>query len=286
MPWMIRRYPEPADAASYLGASIRCVGVPLETLLLILVFLVGSVLLAVYGAIHVRKRVPLEIQIEQNDVAGFFLAVLGVVYGVLLAFAVIAVWEDLDDARDTTDREANAIGDLYRLAEGLPDDTRRVIQGQVMAYASLVIQEEWREMQHGRESQNALKQMDALWASVLGYQPSGAREEAIYDKLLEKVGGINDERRQRLVASREGIPPLVWAVLIGGGVVTVLFTYFFGLKHLRALLGMTALYVASIGFVLFLIAALDFPFSGTVHVSPEALELVLDRLGELERARR
>jgi hypothetical protein len=258
----------------------------LETLLLILVFLVGSVLLAVYGAIHVRKRVPLEIQIEQNDVAGFFLAVLGVVYGVLLAFAVIAVWEDLDDARDTTDREANAIGDLYRLAEGLPDDTRRVIQGQVMAYASLVIQEEWREMQHGRESQNALKQMDALWASVLGYQPSGAREEAIYDKLLEKVGGINDERRQRLVASREGIPPLVWAVLIGGGVVTVLFTYFFGLKHLRALLGMTALYVASIGFVLFLIAALDFPFSGTVHVSPEALELVLDRLGELERARR
>jgi hypothetical protein len=257
-----------------------------ETLLLILVFLVGSVLLAVYGAIHVRRRVPLEVQIEQNDVAGFFLAVLGLVYGVLLAFAVIAVWEDLDEARDTTDREANAVGDLYRLAEGMPDDTRRAIQEQAKAYIGLVITEEWPLMERGRESANALKRMDALWASVLAYQPAGPREEAVYAKLLDKVEDLNDERRQRLVASREGIPPMVWAVLIGGGVVTVLFTYFFGLKHRRALLAMTALYVASIGFVLFLIAAMDYPFSGTVRVSPEALEVVLERIEQLERARR
>lgn len=258
----------------------------MDTILQILVFLVGSVLLAVYGAIHVRKRVPLEVQIEQNDVAGFFLAVLGLVYGVLLAFAVIAVWEDMDEARDVTDREANAIGDLYRLADGLPDEQRRIIQEQAISYASLVISEEWPMMRHGRESENAFRQMDALWASVIVYQPNGAREEAIYDKLLEQVSEINDERRQRLVASREGIPRLVWGVLIGGGVVTVLFTYFFGLKNRRALLAMTALYVASIGFVLFLIAAMDFPFSGTVHVTPEALEQVLERLEQFERARR
>ena len=43
----------------------------------------------------------------------------------------------------------------------------------------------------------------------------------------------------------EGCPPLVWGVLIGGGAVTVLFTYFFGLKNETAHLMMTALYVAS-----------------------------------------
>ena len=90
----------------------------------------------------------------------------------------------------------------------------------------------------------------------------------------------------RLLASREGIPPLIWVVLVGGGIATVLFTYFFGLKSLRAHLAMTALYVASIGFVLFLIAAVDYPFGGSVRVTPHAMELVLQRISMLQAAGR
>lgn len=258
----------------------------MDIILQALIFIVGASLLAVYGAIRVRRRVPLEVQIEQNDVAGFFLAVLGLVYGVLLAFAVIAVWEDLDEARDTAEREANGVGDIYRLAEALPVDTRKAIQEQAITYASLVIKSEWPALSHGRESEEALKQMDALWTSVRTYEPRGPREEAILGKLLDQVQVINDERRGRLVAAREGIPRLVWAVLIGGGVVTVLFTYFFGLKNPRALLAMTAMYAASIGFVLFLIAAMDYPYSGAVAVQPEAMEMVLTRIEKLEAARR
>jgi hypothetical protein len=74
--------------------------------------------------------------------------------------------------------------------------------------------------------------------------------------------------------------------LIGGAVVTVLFTYFFGIKNLRAQLAMTALYVVSIGFVLFLVAAVEYPYSGTVEVTPEAMEAVLRRIDTLEAARR
>jgi hypothetical protein len=257
-----------------------------DIILQILIFIVGSTLLAVFGAVHVRRRVPLEVQVEQNEVAGFFLAVLGLVYGVLLAFAVIAVWEDLDEARDTAELEANGVGDIYRLAEALPEDSRKVIQEQAVAYASLVINEEWREQGHGRESEKALQQMEAIWATVRTFEPKGAREEAILEKLLDQTQTINDHRRERLVSAREGIPRMVWGVLIGGWVVTVLFTYFFGLKHRRALLAMTALYAASMGFVLFLIAAMDYPFSGVVSVRPEAMEMVLHRIELLEAARR
>jgi len=45
---------------------------------------------------------------------------------------------------------------------------------------------------------------------------------------------LNDSRRMRLLAARARVPTLIWGVLIGGGVVTVLFTYFFGLKNQRA----------------------------------------------------
>lgn len=258
----------------------------METIVQALVLIVGSVVLALLGLFSVRRRVSLEVQMEQNEVAGFFIAVLGVVYAVILAFAVIAVWEDLDEARDVAEREANSIGDLYRMAEGLPDTIRRPLQEQAIAYARSVAVDEWPMLRNGRESANSMASMESLWTLTRGYEPTGPREEALYGKLLDEIQEINDARRMRLLASRSGIPHLIWGVLIGGGVVTVLFTYFFGLKNFRAQVSMTVLYVASIGFVLFLIASIDHPFTGTVSITPEALELVVQRIEQLEAARR
>jgi len=260
--------------------------VGLSTLGQALIFVVGSVALALFGVVHVRRRVPLATQMEQNEVAGFFIAVLGVVYGVLLAFAVVLVWEDFEGARNIAEREANSAGDLYRMAGAMPEPARSAIQQQVKGYARIVVDEEWPMLERGRENPTALRQMEDLWTTVRSIEPNGSREEAIYGKLLDELQDVNDERRMRLLASREGIPALIWVILIGGGIVTVLFTYFFGLKSMRAQLSMTALYVAAIGFVLFLIAAVDYPFSGAVRVGPRAMELVLERIDQVEGTRR
>jgi hypothetical protein len=257
-----------------------------ETIVQALVFMVGSVTLALLGLFAVRRRVSLEVQMEQNEVAGFFIAVLGVVYAVMLAFAVIAVWEDLDQARDGAEREANSVDDLYRTAEGLPDTIRIPLQEQTVAYARSVVNDEWPMLRQGRESTSSLSAMEGIWMLARRYEPNGSREEALYGKMLDEIQGINDERRLRLLASRVEIPRLIWGVLIGGGVVTVLFTYFFGLKNFRAQIAMTALYVVSIGFVLFLIASIDHPYRGSVSISPEAMELVLGRIEVLEAAGR
>lgn len=257
----------------------------METIVQALVFIVGSVALALFGLIHVRRRVPIEVQMEQNEVAGFFIAVLGVVYGVLLAFAVILVWEQFEDARSTAEREANELGDIYHLAIGLSEPARSEIQAASLEYADIVMHEEWREMEHRRESVPAWRALGQMWAPIWQYTPADAREEAIYSEMIQRLDELNDARRMRLLASRSHIPPLIWGVLIGGGVVTVLFTYFFGLRNPRAQMAMTGLYVASIGFVLFLVAAIDNPFTGAVSIKPEALELVLNRIEHIDAGR-
>jgi hypothetical protein len=253
-----------------------------ETILQFLVFIVGSVALALFGVVHVRRRVPLEVQMEQNEVAGFFIAVLGVVYGVLLAFAVILVWEQFEDAKTIAETEANELGDIYHLANGLPEPVRVQVQTSALAYANVVIEEEWPMMRRGSESPAAWRQLSELWTPALQFAPSTPREQAIYAEVLQRLDQLNDARRMRLLASRSGVPHLIWGILIGGGVVTVLFTYFFGLKNMRAQMAMTAMYVAAIGFVLFLVAAIDNPFSGTVSIKPEALELVLNRIAHFD----
>jgi hypothetical protein len=257
---------------------------PLQTIAQAVIFIGGSVLLALLGVLLVRRTVALDVQMEQNEVAGFFIAVLGAVYGVLLAFAVILVWEQYADAKITAENEANSLGDVYNIAIGISEPTRSQIHMAALAYARTVIDEEWTTQSDGIESRDAWLRLEEIWALVRQYNANGPREQALHQQLLTDMDDLTDARRMRLLAARDGVPRLVWSVLIGGGVVTVLFTYFFGLKNFRAQLAMTALYVAAIGFVLFLVAAIDYPYTGVVSVGPEAMTLVLERIKILEEA--
>ncbi len=56
---------------------------------------------------------------------------------------------------------------------------------------------------------------------------------------------------------------------------TLAFTYFFGVKSIRSQALMTAGLASVLSFVLFLIVALDNPFHGSVHVSPDPLRQAL-----------
>jgi hypothetical protein len=68
------------------------------------VLVVCAVSLAALGGLAlVQRLVPTEVRQKHNDVAGFIYAVLGVVYAVLLALVVIAVWEEFDAAKDTAE---------------------------------------------------------------------------------------------------------------------------------------------------------------------------------------
>ena len=83
------------------------------------------VLIAVVGLTLVQRIVPSHLRQQHNDVAGFIYAVLGVIYAVLIALVVIAVWEDYAAARDTVEREASELDDVFRLAHPLPDPQGR-----------------------------------------------------------------------------------------------------------------------------------------------------------------
>jgi cation transporter-like permease len=73
------------------------------------------------------------------------------------------------------------------------------------------------------------------------------------------------------------LPAILWAVLLVGGVITVGFTYLFGLRSTTVHVLMVAALALVIGLVLFTVAALDFPFKGDVRIGPDAFEQALGR---------
>jgi hypothetical protein len=79
------------------------------------------------------------------------------------------------------------------------------------------------------------------------------------------------------VEAGEGIPIVLWGVLVVGGIFVVGFTYLFGLENTLAHTLMVAALALIISSVLFTIGVLEYPFSGGVRVGPEPFELVLER---------
>jgi len=119
--------------------------------------------------------------------------------------------------------------------------------------------------------------IDDIRASLQEVEPRTPAEEQLYAEGLDQVQRLGDARRMRLVAAEEGIPAVLWAVLIFGGVAAIGFTYLFGLQNTWAHRLMVLTLAAVIGLVLFTIGALEHPFSGGARIGTEAFDLVLER---------
>jgi hypothetical protein len=106
---------------------------------------------AVAGLMLVQHFVSSELREQHNDVAGFVYAGVSVVYAVLLALVVIAVWEQYQRARETVQTEANAVAEIAWLAHRLPESERHQLQEHAQSYAREVVDQEWPLMEQGMD---------------------------------------------------------------------------------------------------------------------------------------
>ena len=243
--------------------------------------IVGVCLAAVAGLESVQRLVPYEKREQHNDVAGFLYAVVGVIFAVLLALLVIAVWEQYQRANETVESEANAVAEIAWLAHRLPEPEHHVLQEDARSYAQEVVDNEWPRMEQGLGGVQSLPEgwdlVDDMRATLQEVEPSTVAEQELYAEGLDQIQRLNDARRMRIVASKEGLPGVLWAVLVFGGVVTVGFTYLFGMRNSWAHRLMVMSLTAVIALVLFTIWAMEYPFSGGARIEPEAFELILER---------
>src|SRR5262249_30373009 len=107
---------------------------------------------AMFGPILIRRYVTLRTLAEYNEVAGFQFAVIGVLYAVLLGFAIIVVWQTLSDAENNVDREAGAAATIYRLSQGINGQPGIALRGALTNYLRAVISDGWPAMERGSAS--------------------------------------------------------------------------------------------------------------------------------------
>ncbi len=241
-----------------------------------------SVLVALTGLVLVNRLVSETRRSSSNVGGGLIFRPISGVFGILIGFTAFLVWQQYTTAYVTTQREASELAAIYWHAEQLPNSERLQVQDLARSYARIVIEEEWPLMGQGQESSKAWDTIDKLRRTIDGFEPSTSSEETLHDRQVTLVDEVLNDRRLRLLQSREGLPPILWTVLLGGTLLLVSYTYFFGLEDFRAHLLMVGMLTALIVGVLFTIKSLEYPFSGDMRVDPSAFELVLNRFEDSE----
>lgn len=226
-----------------------------------------SVGISVMGLNLVRRRYSHETLKENHEVAGFIYNAFMLIYAVLVAFVVFVSWTDYSESKRNVEMEANLIVDVFSDSRGLPDTMRTAVRTAIAEYVRLVINEEWKEMEHGRFSHAAREKLAKLWDIYFTSDMNLLPNQAAYEESLSRLNDLGEYRRMRIFSSRDQVPGLIWLVLIICALCSVTYTFFFGVKNLKAQYIMTSVLALINALILYLIFVLDHPFKGTGKIS-------------------
>ncbi len=242
------------------------------------VFVIAITAGAVGGLWLARQKTNHAELSKHNDVAGVMFSIVGTLFTVLLAFIVVVVWETHGEAEERVAQEAGVLGDMIRDVGMLPPESQRELRQELNEYCRAVIEEEWPAMAKSESSPRVWAIVDQLFQSFSHLQPESPRDTNIHAELLTRLNELSDHRRLRLLSADDKIPGAMWAVLIGGALITVCFSYFLGVERGAAHALMTAALAAMIGLTIYLVAAIDHPFAGLIRITPESFQFVLDKV--------
>jgi hypothetical protein len=234
-------------------------------LLVAALVLVGAVGVAVAGMYVVRRRAPAGGFYSDSNRAGAVFGVIGTAFAVLLAFVIFLAFESYDTARRQAQHEADAVQELYATAYFLSPQKRDELQVQLICYSRSVIHEEWPAMKHQRSSPVVDQSIVRFETSIFGFEPTEEQDKIALSHWVDKNAAREDTRRGRIAEATPFVPSPVWAILLLGSVITVVYMLSFadsGERFLTQALmigAVTAIFVASLLFVHFL----DHPYENT-----------------------
>jgi hypothetical protein len=244
-----------------------------STLPMAIAIAILSMVLGTLG-FYLSRRLKLDNAFRHNNAfTASIYPIIGGIYGVFLAFTVVIVWGQFLDAKKSATNEATYLSELWRDAQVFPTPVRDQIQSHLIAYTKTVTEFEWHTMANsGQASPITEAAYEGLWQCYYHFEPHTVQQEAFYRSSLSVLNELGRQRRHRILESRSKLPAPMWIFLLCGAMVTIFYTYLFGTRHrwLQALI--IALLSGLIGFSLFLILLLQYPFTGDISVKPVAFQ--------------
>jgi hypothetical protein len=233
---------------------------------------VVAVAVSLLGLVLVRRSVELRRLRSLHDVAGFILAVVGILYGVLLGFMVVIQWEQYTTAVNDASAEAGSVSNVYRDAVAL-GPAGRPLAAAVRNYVEQLTYVDYPYVAKHLEGDPTVdRAFNSVLTAVIKLRENVPTDSFFVNQAVEDVAAVSQGRRTRIEDSSATLPGPLWLALLAGGVLTIGFTYFFGLESFRAQAIMVSALAVIIALSLFVILDFDLPFSGQTAIKPTSLK--------------
>src|SRR5271167_2223018 len=254
------------------GVSYFLSSLPLWLAMALIVVLPTAVAMA--AQLLIRKWVGSDKLAKNNEIAGFKFATVGVIYAVLLAFTVIAVWEKFSEAQSAVADEAGAISALDHFA-GNKSPEAAALRTALVGYLNAAITDEWPIMAREGESPATVHALDSLYQAAIALSRTESSGTADMAEVFRQVDEVTAARRVRLHLATGLVPNVIWIALFMGALLTVGFTLFFGSENPVAQISMTGVLSILVTTGLIVILSIDHPFTGPVYIHPDSLDAMI-----------
>lgn len=247
----------------------------------IVALLFCTVFVAVTWAGILLSRVTIHSWIHRerraNEMINSALQSFFVLFGLLLGLVAVATYQDYSYVNDVVDKEASSIGALYRDFTAYPAPIRAELHDRLREYARFTIEDGWPQQRKGIVPTGGTDRVNALFQVLVAFEPFKKSEEIFHAEALRQFNHFVELRRSRLANVTGGLPPVLWWVVAVGALLNIVLIWIQDMEiHVHLILG--AVLASILGLVIFLIAALDNPFRGTVSVEPDPIVLVYETL--------
>lgn len=231
-----------------------------------------SVLMGSLGLVLFRKLFPTSLNKANNDCISLSLSTVGLFSSVLISLIVINVWSFYNDVNQKVNVEARNVEDFYHLTQAMPEPIKSKLVTNIEQYVDVVVNEEWPKMTANQEVSNKgrLILLD-IKNLLLSYNTSDLVLINTRQALYSKVSDLFDARRDRLIATKDRVPTVIWMVMFLSAFLTITVSYLYTAESFSMHLISTGFITATLSASLFLIVIFGHPFQGNMRIKPTEL---------------
>lgn len=245
----------------------------LSTLFLTLIMVGGIVVLAMVGSLLMYRWHPALAEGEHNDMISTGLGMFAAIYGIILAFVIVTLWTEADEAETVVANESTYLAQVVRDSPAFPPAQHARMEHAVSTYVHVVAEVQWPLMRKGRPEYGATERaIEDMFATLNSFEPRTEREKAFYGETISDINKVVEARRARITKAQQSLPELFKVLAYGGAFVIIPLTFLYGNKSRRVRLVFVGSVAALVGFSLLIVLVLDHPFSGDISVPPDAFK--------------
>jgi hypothetical protein len=215
---------------------------------------------------------------QYNELVGTTLATVGVFFGITLGLISVGAWENFSAVNLSVSQEVSAINVLYRATSLYPEPNNHVLTTDLKEYVHTVIHEEWPSQRKGIVPKGGTAKVTAFQKDLYAYEPVSESMKSVHAETIATFNEMIRLRRSRLQNVVTGLPDTLWMVIIFGSLLNIMIAWFFVYDRQFIQDLMIVLIAATIGLLVFLMGAMDYPFRGEFSVTPDSFSLMYERM--------